>query len=256
MSTTVTGLLNVVRSQLGYREGPNNQSKYGAWYGLDFQPYCAMGLSWSAAQANAIDIMHGRFASCPRWMAAFQAAGEFIPYTASPQIGDVVFFDWTGRHSFPVHVAIVERIDRGILITIEFNTVPAAGNQSDGGGVYRRARPTKFVVGYGRPKYARQVPQPYRARPLTTSVVPLVVDGIWGPKTTGHLQRWLGLPVTGVIDLKTRRALQMHLGVTVDGIWGPITHRALQRMLQVETDGIWGPITIRALQRMLNRSVH
>lgn len=255
MSTTATGMLNVARSQLGYREGPDNASKYGAWYGLDHQPYCAMGLSWVAAQANAADIVHGRYCSCPRWMTAFQNAGEWHSYPATAQVGDLVFFDWTGRHSYPAHVGIVERVERGELVTIEFNTVPAEGNQSDGGGVYRRRRQTRHVVGYGRPRYAKQIPQSVRARTLTTRHVPLVVDGVWGPKTTAHLQMWLALPPTGTLDEATRRRLQTRLGVEVDGVWGPITHRALQRMLMVETDGIWGPVTIRALQRWLNRVV-
>lgn len=255
MSATVTGMLNAARSQLGYREGPNNASKYGAWYGLDNQPYCAMGLSWAAAHAGAADIVHGRWCSCPKWMAAFQRAGEWHPHPSSPAPGDIVFFDWNARHAWPVHVGIVERVESGDLVTIEFNTVPGDGNQSDGGGVYRRRRSTRWVVGYGRPRYARQIPPPSRARTLDTRLLPLAIDGAWGPKTTARLQRWLGVDTTGQLDGATRRRLQARLGVEVDGDWGPITRRALQRMLGVETDGVWGPITVRALQRWLNRVV-
>ena len=117
--------------------------------------------------------------------------------------------------------------------------------------MWRRRRNTSLVVGYGRPHYAPQS----TPVPLPAKTLPLVIDGVWGPLTTGRLQRWLRMRPTGVIDPSTRRALQARLGVTADGIWGPITHRALQHLLRVSEDGVWGPITVKALQRYLNRAV-
>jgi hypothetical protein len=29
-----------------YKEGVNNDTKYGKWYGLNNQPWCAMYVSW------------------------------------------------------------------------------------------------------------------------------------------------------------------------------------------------------------------
>ncbi len=251
MSATATAMLNVCRSQLGFREGPNNDTPYGAWYGLNHEPYCAMGLSWAAMRCNALDIMYGRWASCPRWLAAFKAHGQFLPWTATVQPGDIAFFDWTGSHDYPQHVGIVESGDSQTLVTIEFNTTSGAGDQSDGGGVWRRRRNRSTVAGFGRPLYARQsTPTRSGSRSL-----PLVIDGVWGPLTTAKLQTWLGTPSTGTLTTNDRRALQRRIGVTADGEWGPITHRALQRYLHVAADGIWGPITIKALQRFLNQAV-
>ncbi len=251
MTATATAMLNMCRSQIGYTEGPDNANKYGAWYGWDNVPYCAIGLTWAAAQVNALDIMHGRFAYCPYWVQAFQKAGQWLSHSATPQPGDIVFFDWTGWHNLAQHVGIVESVANNTLTTVEFNTVRNSGDQSDGGGVWRRLRNTSLVVGYGRPAYARQGPPV----PVRSHVIPLVVDGDWGPLTTAQLQRWLRMPPTGVIDAYTRRALQARLGIAVDGIWGPQTHKALQRLLHVTQDGIWGPITVKALQRYLNRAV-
>ena len=141
MTATATTMLNQCRSQLGYMEGPQNQTKYGTWYGLPNQPYCAMGLSWSAAQVDATDIMRGRFASCQLWVSAFQRAGTWLGSSAAPASGDIVFFDWSGRHSRADHVGIVEKVVGDVLVTIEFNTTLGhGGDQSDGGGVFRRRR--------------------------------------------------------------------------------------------------------------------
>jgi hypothetical protein len=250
VSATATGMLNVCRSQLGFVEGPNNDTKYGIWYGANHEPYCAMGLSWCGAAAGATDILLGRYAYCPYWVTAWQHAGQWISWDRTPYPGDIVFFDWTGGHGLAEHVGIVESANAGVLTTIEFNTSIGSGP----GGCYRRRRDTSVVAGYGRPKYLPQTSPVPVPNPGPRPPVPLIVDGVWGPATTGRLQMWLGLTPTGVIDVATRVALQRRLGVGGDGLWGPITHRALQRMLGVEQDGIWGPETVRALQRFLNGS--
>lgn len=39
---TAQAALDVARQWLGYKEGPNNRSVFGAWYGMDYNPWCAM----------------------------------------------------------------------------------------------------------------------------------------------------------------------------------------------------------------------
>ena len=51
----------IAEEQLGTTEVPVNKTKYGKWYGLDGNPWCAMFVSWVYAQA-------GRAAS--PWLAA------------------------------------------------------------------------------------------------------------------------------------------------------------------------------------------
>lgn len=258
MTATATGLLNVARSQIGYREGPDNDNKYGQWYGMNHAPYCAIGLTWCGAAAGATEIFHGRYAYCPSWVNAFHDAGGWLNWRTAAWPGDIVFFDWSGEHGTAGHVGVIERVEASTLVTIEFNTTSGlAGSQSDGGGVYRRRRSAQFVVGYGRPLYARQT-SPSPAPVIHTGnriPIPLMIDGVWGPATTARLQHWLTLTPTGVINPATRTALQHRLRVPADGIWGPVTRRAMQSALHVYQDGIWGPETVRALQRYLNRAV-
>lgn len=262
MSSTANEMLNVVRSQIGYVEGPNNDTKYGVWYGMNHAPYCAIGLTWSAAVAEALDIMGGKWAYCPFWVKHWKDVGRWHGPTEIPRPGDIVFFDWTGRHGLAQHVGIVESVDHStpspVLVTIEFNTMSGIpGNQSDGGGVYRRRRSTLYVVGYGRPDYkpqSRPVPIPSRGAGHR-QLMPLVVDGVWGRLTTQHLQAWLKLPTDGKLNPVTRARLQTAIGVRADGAWGPVTRRALQKYLHVHQDGVWGPQTVKALQKHLNRTV-
>jgi peptidoglycan hydrolase-like protein with peptidoglycan-binding domain len=262
MSCTPTEMLNVVRSQLGYREGSNNDNKYGKWYGMNHVPYCAIGLSWSAAAVGATDIMGGKWAYCPYWVNHWREVGRWHAWSETPKPGDIAFFNWAGTHGLADHVGVVESVDWitpsvPVLVTLEFNTLSGiSGNQSDGGGVYRRRRSNLYVVGYGRPAYkAQSRPVLLPSRSDGRHLMPLVVDGVWGQKTTQHLQVWAGVTPDGEIGPVTRRALQRRVHVTPDGEWGPNTRRALQKVLGVSQDGQWGPRTIAALQRMLNRAV-
>ena len=55
-----------------------------------------------------------------------------------------------------VHVEIVRRIKAGVVYTVGFNTSPGiTGSQSNGGGVYLRARPMSIVHGFALVDYPR-----------------------------------------------------------------------------------------------------
>jgi hypothetical protein len=250
---TITQFLNVARSQIGYREGSNNDNKYGIWYGSGWnnQPYCAMGLSWVAAQVpNGPAAIGGKWAYCPYWADWFRSKGHLY---SAPQRGDIAFFDWTGlkRSGEEMHVGIVEEVNADYVTTIEFNTVAGSGDQSDGGGVYRRIRHVSMVVGFGRPFYDAET----NVKPVdSTKHIPLVVDGAWGPLTTKRLQEMLKVKVDGDIGPVTLRALSKWAGTSQVSVWTDTLRRALQRKLGVPADGIIGPATVKALQRYLNRN--
>lgn len=258
---TATQMLNEARSQVGYREGKNNDNKYGIWYGMNHQPYCAIALTWCAARVpGMLTIMGGRWSFCPSWANWFRLRGQF--YTSNGQRGDIVFFDWSGqkRRGHEAHVAVAEKFEGNYVYTIEFNTVGGAGNQSDGGGVYKRKRHISTIVGYGRPKYTRETNvQPVSARPVTkynsVTITPLVIDGVWGPVTTRRLQMEMNIPQTGKMNSTTFNALARWLRQKPVNGWSIYIKTALQHRVGVSADGKIGPETVRALQRYLNRSI-
>lgn len=261
MTATAQAILNVARSQIGYRERPGNYTKYGAWYGLDPARWCDMWVSWVAYEAGASGIIPKSAWVPGRWAAA-QKAGRA---SRTPAVGDLVVYDFD-RDGVPDHIELLEAVlGDGRITVIGGNTAPPAGtgSQSDGDGVWRKNRKTSAVLGFIRPAYARTT----AARPAPSAphvaTPPLVVDGVWGPRTTQRLQRVLHLtPTDGVFGTRTVTALQRWLRVKPTGVMtGPtkdaLTSRvALQHRIGVaKADGIVGPVTIKALQRYLNRAM-
>jgi hypothetical protein len=246
---TRSAFLNAARAEVGYREGPRNANKYGKWYGMDGQPYCAMGLSWVAAQVGAAGQIGGRWAYCPYWAAWWREHGQ---WSTTPQPGAIVFFDWSGqrRAGREAHVGTVVSVGANSITTVEFNTVPGSGDQSDGGGVYVRSRAPSTVVGYGLPVWA-----PERATTTlpATGRVPLAVDGAWGRLTTLRLQEVLRVPRTGSMDPVSVSALAVWLRQAPARTMTPPVRTALQSRVGVPRDGVIGSATVRALQRYLNR---
>jgi surface antigen len=253
VTATATTVLNVARSQIGTTERPpgSNHTRYGAWYEWDGVAWCAIFVSWVADRAGANDIIT-RAAYTPSMAAWYQAVGR---WGTVPRRGAVVFYDFPDSVRRIQHVGIVESVrSDGRIVAIEGNTSPDdAGSQDNGDGVYRRVRSPMFVVGYGYPRYAHE--RRTTSLPRKTRTVPLVVDGVWGRKTTAAVQRYLKVRADGVLGPVTRRAVQRWARVRQDGVWGHTTRKAVQRKLGVRVDGEWGPVTVRALQRFLNRAL-
>ncbi len=47
-------IISVAENEIGYEEKPpnSNKTKYGKWFGLDGQPWCAMFVSWCYDKAG------------------------------------------------------------------------------------------------------------------------------------------------------------------------------------------------------------
>lgn len=278
---TANDVLNVARSQIGYSRwnDPEPGTKYGRWYaalvndpqfGVSGVPYCAMGASWTFAQANATCAgFPGAYT--PTMLSIAKSQGAVLGNKRDAQPGDVVYFNWDG--GVVDHVGFVEINPGGSYIqTIEFNT----GN----GEVLRRTRDWSWVEAVVRPNYdGVSNPNPAPSTPSTSSGT-IAEDGWWGPATSTKLQSYLGTPVDGEIWGQDQgnmrsvnkgglvysswkigsggsaviRALQQKLGVNADGYFGPVTCRALQSYLGTPVDSeIWGPsAAVRELQRRLN----
>lgn len=145
-------MLKIAESQVGYRETAENHTKYGKWYGMDGQAWCAMFVSWCARRAGVPQSVIPNFASCTyggmKW---FREQGRWKNADYTPRSGDLVFFDWeeedgSGRDGQAEHVAIVEYATGDTIYTIEGNT--------DNEMVERRERPrNEDILGFGVPAY-------------------------------------------------------------------------------------------------------
>lgn len=146
----------IALQELGELEKPVNKTKYGKWYGMDGQPWCAMFVSWVYAQAGlskkiAASSRKG-FASCDLGMKWFAKKNKLVP-VGQAQEGDIVFFQFD-TDAQPDHVGLVVKNlkKRKILICVEGNTSPTnKGSQSNGGGVFKRKRSYATVMGVAHP---------------------------------------------------------------------------------------------------------
>ena len=148
-------VIDTAKAELNYQETGNNDTKYGKWYGLNNQPWCAMFVSWCFAEANLSQLVAAStkkgFASCDAGLKWFTKRNKLIP-VGQAQPGDVVFFQFD-TDAQPDHVGIVIKNDgKKYLWCIEGNTSgDTKGSQSNGDGVYTKKRAYSLVMGVARP---------------------------------------------------------------------------------------------------------
>lgn len=147
-------LVAVAKAEIGTTERPagSNRTKYGAFTGMDGQPWCDSFVSWVAAQAGLGDIIP-KSAYVPGRLAAARAAGQVVH---TPRPGDLacMFFD---GDDVPDHIGVVAEVRGTTVVCVEGNTSPGNhGSQANGGGVYLRVRPASLIRAYIRPPYPAQ----------------------------------------------------------------------------------------------------
>jgi hypothetical protein len=148
-------VLDKAVSQLNYEETGDNNTKYGQWYGLNNQPWCAIFVSWCYDQAGLVGKVAAQnkkgFASCDAGLKWFAKNNKLVP-VGQAQAGDIVFFQFD-KDAQPDHVGIVVSNDgKKYLSTIEGNTSSGdKGSQSNGDGVFARKRAYSLVMGVARP---------------------------------------------------------------------------------------------------------
>ena len=143
---TAGRVIDTALGQVGYTESPpgSNRTKYGAWYGLDGQPWCMMFVQWCFNGAGC--PLPYKTASCSgllRWYRENMPQAVF----GTPQAGDIAIYSFG-------HTGIVLSCDGQHLEAVEGNTSPDdKGSQDNGGGVYRRRRPVSSACAFIRPEY-------------------------------------------------------------------------------------------------------
>jgi hypothetical protein len=141
-----TGTLRVMAldkavSQLGTKESPpsSNHTKYGEWYGIDYQPWCAMFVTWCFEQVgNSPSFVKGScYAYVPYVVGDAREGRNGLKTTDDPIPGDLVCYDWNWNGEYD-HIGIFEKWTGTSFNAIEGNT--SYGDNSNGGEVMRRSR--------------------------------------------------------------------------------------------------------------------
>ncbi len=149
-------LMELCKAAVGYTEGPNNNTIYGKWYGLNNQPWCAMAASkmyFDAGLIKSVANTKKGFASCDAWLKYLTKNNQLVPI-GQAKAGDLVFFQFDDDAQ-PDHVGIVKWHNTRLkyLRVFEGNTSSGkAGSQSNGDGFYLRKRDYKTIMAVARPK--------------------------------------------------------------------------------------------------------
>jgi hypothetical protein len=140
----VRAILRLAASQIGVKEQRTNRTKYGRWYGMNGQAWCAMFVSWVGAHAGVSLPRINSFRGFSGVVSARNFARKNNLLTKTPRVGSVFLI--IGRNG-KGHTGFVESINwsRRTITTIEGNT--NAGGSRNGDGVYRRTRNISKING-------------------------------------------------------------------------------------------------------------
>ena len=178
-------LIKKAQGEIGYKEGSNNNTKYGKAYGLNYNPWCMMFVWWCANQVGINSSIIPKTASCPNAYKWFKNKGQVIK-NSDVKKGDIVFFTWNNSNNAD-HVGIVEKVEGNIFTTIE-------GNKNDAVGRRQVSKTNSCIYGIARPAYKTdsnnyKETEKDRIKSLQTALnkdfnIKLDVDGCIGTKTT------------------------------------------------------------------------
>ena len=92
LATTASDMVAIAQSQIGQTGG----QPYWSWYGFSSRvEWCAIFVSWCANQCGYIDAgIVPKFAGCGVGVQWFQNRGQWLPGSATPEPGMVIFFQW------------------------------------------------------------------------------------------------------------------------------------------------------------------
>ena len=143
----------------GYTEVKNNNTSFGKWYGMNYQPWCAMFVSGCFNEAGLVNLVAAStkkgFASCDAGASWFAKNKRIVPI-GQAEPGDIVFFNFDKNPTDTEHVGIVVKNNKRTktLVTIEGNTSgDRKGSQANGDGVFKKKRSYSLVMSVARPDW-------------------------------------------------------------------------------------------------------
>ncbi len=165
---SLSKVIEIALGELGNTEEPagSNLTKYGFWYGVNGVPWCVIFLCWLFNQAGERMAFFGggKTASCGTLLRWYREQGLTVP-VSEVQPGDIALLNFHGGKD-PEHCGLVTgksdivNLSTGMpysIWTIEGNTSPSDGSQSNGGMVCEKTRYPSQIVGVCRPQYQPEI---------------------------------------------------------------------------------------------------
>ena len=136
-------MVAVAQSQIGNVGG----APYWSWWGLDYRvEWCAIFVSWCADQCGYLDAgVLPKMEGVRPYVDWFIERGQWQGRDYAPSPGDIIFFDWESD-GLADHIGIVEKVEDGLIYTVEGNTGDVCAER-------RYTLGSAPVYGFGLPLY-------------------------------------------------------------------------------------------------------
>ena len=143
-------IVQIALTQIGNVGG----EPYWSWYGFSSRvEWCACFVSWCADQCGYIENgIIPKYAGCVTGVNWFKQRNQWADTSIEPTPGMIIFFDWDNKggsgpqDGLSDHTGIVERVENGIVYTVEGNTSDSCAERHYSVGYYE-------ILGYGIPAY-------------------------------------------------------------------------------------------------------
>lgn len=155
IQTTSTGgsskcIISVAEREVGTQETGDDLTDYGAWFGWNGVPWCAIFVAWCADEAEIATSIIPKSASPVEIMTFLQDQNRFyyspaFEGTTAPQAGDLFFC--TEDDSTASHIGIIRYVDASNIYVVH-------GNWSNEVRYDTFSRTSSDILGFGRPAYA------------------------------------------------------------------------------------------------------
>ena len=157
---TATQILKKARTYINTKDDGNNKvifntEFYGRAVSGDAYPWCVVFVWYLFKMLGASKLFCNgkKIASCGVVMA--EMAAQKLNYKSTPKKGDLVIFDFSGKHTAHTHIGIVsEVLNSTEFKTIEGNT--SSTNYTNGGYVLEQKRNINQVNCFIRPAYSAE----------------------------------------------------------------------------------------------------
>lgn len=143
-------IVQIALTQIGNVGG----EPYWSWYGFSSRvEWCACFVFWCADQCGYIENgIIPKYAGCVTGVNWFKQRNQWADNSIEPTPGMIIFFDWDNKggsgpqDGLSDHTGIVERVENGIVYTVEGNTSDSCAERHYSVGYYE-------ILGYGIPSY-------------------------------------------------------------------------------------------------------
>jgi hypothetical protein len=236
---SLEAIIEVAKAEVGTIEGPkDNETKYGAWIKVNFQPWCQSFVSWSAFTAGV--------KSFPKTASTVAAADWFKKANRwadsrndDPTPGDWIYFDFpedgVNRIS---HVGLcIKNNGDGTIQVIEGNTSGTSkGDQRNGGMCVEKTRAyvknnkpklVNAIVGWGRPVYAGEENLPLLSK-VGSSDAAAPAASVASATPAAPAAKKTFKPFKVGAKGSSVKKVQTALGLKADGSFGPGTEKAVK----------------------------